>query len=196
MPVSVGVSYLAEEHPTGKPSLLDEVRRHIRSKHYSIRTEEAYVQTVKRFIIFHQKRHPQEMGVPEIRQYLPHLASHDNVSASTQNQALSALLFLYREVLGRDLAYVDGIERAKRPQRVPVVLSREEVRRLLAQLAGTEHLLAGLLYGAGLRVLECVRLRVKDVDFAYQQVTVRDGKARRIGGRCCPRRWSSRCDGN
>jgi integron integrase len=174
--VSVGVSYLAQEHPTVKPSLLDEVRRHIRLKHYSIRTEEAYVHHVKRFVLFHHKRHPQEMGVPEIRQYLLHLASYDHVSASTQNQALSALLFLYREVLGRDLAYVDGIERAKRPQRVPVVLSREEVRRLLAQLAGTEHLLASLLYGAGLRVLECVRLRVKDVDFAYQQIVIRDGK--------------------
>ena len=167
---------MSQEHPTTKPSLLDEVRQQIRLKHYSIRTEAAYVQTVKRFILFHQKRHPREMGAPEIRQYLSHLATHGQVSASTQNQALSALLFLYREVLGWELTYVDGIERAKRPQRVPVVLSREEVRRLLAQLAGTEHLLASLLYGAGLRVMECVRLRVKDVDFAYQQLIVRDGK--------------------
>lgn len=159
-----------------KLSLLDQIRQHIRLKHYSIRTEEAYVQTAKRFILFHHKRHPQEMGIPEIRQYLSYLATHDHVAASTQNQALSALLFLYREVLGREIEFVDGIEHAKRPQRVPTVLTREEVRSVLACLSGTYHLMASLLYGSGLRVMECVRLRVKDVDFAYQQITVRDGK--------------------
>lgn len=167
---------MPQAQPPAKPSLLDQVRQHIRLKHYSIRTEEAYVRTVKRFILFHGKRHPLEMGRPEIRQYLSHLATHDNVSASTQNQALSALLFLYHEVLGRELELIDGIERAKRPRRVPSVLTREEVRRILTHLSGTYHLMTSLLYGTGLRLMECVRLRVKDVDFAYQQITVRDGK--------------------
>ena len=157
-------------------SLLDRVRHHIRLKHYSIRTEEAYVHHVKRFILFHRKRHPAEMGVDEIRQYLSHLAIEGRVSASTQNQALAALLFLYRGVLGLELPLVEGIERAKRPARVPVVLTRAEVDRVLAHLSGTHHLMAGLLYGAGLRLMECVRLRVKDVDFGYAQIIVRDGK--------------------
>jgi integron integrase len=161
---------------TPQPPLLDRVRHHIRLKHYSIRTEEAYVQTIKRFIIFHNKKHPQEMGVEEVRQYLSHLATARQVSASTQNQALSALLFLYREVLKIEFPFVDGIEHAKRPQRVPTVLTREEVRRVLEQLSGIYHLMAGLLYGSGLRVMECVRLRVKDIDFGYQQIVVRDGK--------------------
>ena len=159
-----------------KLSLLDRVRHHIRLKHYSIRTEEAYAQAVKRFILFHNKRHPREMGAEEIRQYLSHLANEGRVSASTQNQALAALLFLYREVLGTDLPFVEGIERAKRPARVPVVLTRDEVDGLLARLDGTHRLMAGLLYGSGLRLMECVRLRVKDVDFGYRQITVRDGK--------------------
>ncbi|MDQ3803882.1 MAG: integron integrase [Acidobacteriota bacterium] len=159
-----------------KRPLLKQVRHHIRLRHYSIRTEEAYVRAVKRFILFHRKRHPAELGVEEIRQFLSHLASHDNVAASTQNQALSALLFLYREVLAIDLPFVDGLERAKRPARVPTVLTREEVGRLLARLRGVHRLMAGLLYGSGLRLMECVRLRVKDVDFAYRQITVRDGK--------------------
>jgi integron integrase len=159
-----------------KPSLLDKVRHHLRLKHYSIRTEEAYVQTVRRFILFHHKRHPREMGVEEVRQYLSHLATAAQVAASTQNQALSALLFLYREVLCVELPFVDGIEHAKRPRRVPTVLTREEVRRVLERLSGSYNLMAGLLYGAGLRVMECVRLRVKDVDFGYRQIIVRDGK--------------------
>ena len=159
-----------------KPPLLQQVRHSLRLKHYSIRTEEAYVQTVKRFILFHRKRHPAEMGADEIRQYLSHLANQGRVSASTQNQALAALLFLYREVLGFELERVDGIERARRPQHVPTVLTREEVRRVLSQLSGVHHLMASLLYGSGLRVMECVRLRVKDIDFGYGQITVRDGK--------------------
>ena len=158
------------------PSLLDRVRHYIRLKHYSIRTEEAYVHHVKRFILFHRKRHPAEMGAAEIRQYLSHLAVEGHVSASTQNQALAALLFLYREVLGLELPLVEGIERAKRPTRVPVVLTRAEVDAVLARLSGTQHLMAGLLYGAGLRLMEGVRLRVKDVDFGYAQIIVRDGK--------------------
>jgi len=148
----------------------------MRLRHYSIRTEEAYVACVRRFILFHHKRHPREMGVDEIRQYLSHLATVGQVAASTQNVALSALLFLYREVLQIDLPMVEGVERAKRPQRLPVVLTPEEVARVLAQITGTPHLMASLLYGAGLRLMECVRLRVKDVDFDYRQILVRDGK--------------------
>jgi integron integrase len=158
------------------PRLLDLVRRHVRLRHYSIRTEEAYVSHVRRFVLFHGKRHPSEMGTEEIRRYLSHLASEKNVSASTQNQAASALLFLYREVLGVDLPYVEGVERAKRPARVPVVLTRGEARALLSRLAGAHRLMASLLYGAGLRLMECARLRVKDIDFGYMQVVVRDGK--------------------
>jgi len=159
-----------------RPPLLELVRSRIRLLHYSIRTEEAYVGVIRRFILFHGKRHPSEMGAEEVRRYLSHLTSDGNVAAPTQNQALSALLFLYREVLGVDLPYVDGVERAKRPARVPAVLTREEVRRVLSRLSGTQHLKASLLYGSGLRLMECVRLRVKDVDFGYGQLTVRDGK--------------------
>ncbi|MBA3241072.1 MAG: phage integrase N-terminal SAM-like domain-containing protein [Acidobacteria bacterium] len=152
-----------------------------------MRTEEAYVSHVKRFILFHRKRHPSEMGADEIRQYVSHLANEGRVSASTQNQALSALLFLYREVLGSDLPFIDGIERAKRPVRLPVVLTRVEVERVLASLSGTHHLMAGLLSGSGLRLMECVRLRVKDVDFGYSQITVRDGKGEKDRRTVLPR---------
>ena len=156
--------------------LLDQVRAAIRLRHYSIRTEDAYVGVIRRFILYHHKRHPKEMGVDEIRQYLSHLATAEHVAAATQNVALAALLFLYREVLGIDLPLVEGIERAKRPQRIPVVLTPAEVERFLHHMSGTHRLMASLLYGAGLRRMECVRLRVKDVDFAYRQITVRDGK--------------------
>jgi integron integrase len=159
-----------------KPSLLDQVRTAVRLRHYSIRTEETYLNVIRRFILYHRKRHPKEMGVDEIRQYLSHLASAGNVAASTQNVALSALLFLYKEVLQIDLPLIEGVERAKRPQRIPVVLTADEVRRVLSQLSGTHHLMASLLYGAGLRLMECVRLRVKDLDFDYRQIIVRDGK--------------------
>jgi integron integrase len=159
-----------------KPSLLQQVRHQIRLKHYSIRTEEAYLKIVKRFILFHQKRHPREMGADEIRQYLSHLAMDGQVSASTQNQALSALLFLYREVLKLELPFIDGIERAKRPVRVPTVLTRQEADKMLACLRDIHYLMASLLYGSGLRLMECVRLRVKDIDFGYKQITIRDGK--------------------
>jgi integron integrase len=148
----------------------------LRLRHYSIRTEHTYVQWIKRFILFHGKRHPREIGVDEVRQYLSHLATEGRVAASTQNQALCALLFLYREVLGVDLPFVDGIERAKRPARVPVVLTREECELILSRMTGAYGLMASLLYGSGLRLMECVRLRVKDVDFGYNQITIRDGK--------------------
>ncbi len=159
--------------------LLDEVRATLRLRHYSIRTEEAYVACIRRFILYHKKRHPRDMGVDEIRQYLSHLATDNQVAASTQNVALSALLFLYKEVLQVELPLIDGVKRAKRPQRVPVVLTPDEVKRVLAHLTATHHLMASLLYGAGLRLMECVRLRIKDVDFDYQQITVRDGKGER-----------------
>jgi integron integrase len=159
--------------------LLDKVRSAIRLRHYSIRTEEAYVNTIKRFILYHRKRHPAEMGVDEIRQYLSHLVNEGNVSASTQNVALAALLFLYREVLEIELPHIEGIERARKPRRVPVVLTREEVGRVLAQITGTHRLVADLLYGAGLRLMEGVRLRVKDLDFSYRQIIVREGKGKK-----------------
>lgn len=168
---------MAQETPVpAQPPLLERLRRQIRLLHYSIRTEEAYAQWVKRFILFHRKHHPKEMGSEEIRAYLTHLASDVQVSASTQNQAASALLFLYRQVLGVDLPYVEGVERAKRPARLPVVLTRGEARLLLSRMSGTYWLMASLLYGSGLRLMECVRLRVKDLDFGYGQVMVRDGK--------------------
>ena len=163
----------------GKPKLLDRVRDAIRFKHYSLRTEQVYVDWIKRFILFHGKRHPEAMGAEEVRTFLSNLAANLNVAASTQNQAFSALLFLYRDVLKHDLPWIDNIERAKRPAKVPVVLTPEEARAIISKLRGTSRLMAQLLYGCGLRVMECVRLRVKDIDFGYLQITVRDAK----GGR-------------
>src|SRR2546427_2406323 len=162
-----------------KPKLLDQVRETIRRKHYSIRTEEAYVDWIKRYIFFHQKRHPSEMGAREMEQFLNHLAGEKHVAASTQNQALSALVFLYREVLKQDFEWMDNLERAKKPERLPVVLTETEARHVLAHLEGRNWLMASLLYGAGLRLMECLRLRVKDIDFEYRQITVRDGKGQK-----------------
>jgi integron integrase len=159
-----------------RPRLLDRVRQALRARHYSRRTEEAYVAWIRRYIFFHGKRHPVEMGAPELTRFLTSLAIDGQVAASTQNQALSALLFLYRDVLGIDLPWLDEIVRAKRPERLPVVLTREEVRAVLERLEGTPRLMARLLYGAGLRVLECCRLRVQDVDFGASQIVVRRGK--------------------
>jgi len=158
------------------PKLLDQVRERIRVKHYSLRTEDAYLHWIRRFIFFHGKRHPREMGGPEVEAFLSHLATEGRVAASTQNQALSALLFLYRDVLQVELPWLDGVVRAKRSQRVPVVLTENEVRGLLARLDGTKWLVASLLYGTGMRLLEGLRLRVKDVDFERKEITVRDGK--------------------
>jgi integron integrase len=158
------------------PRLLDQVRDRIRVKHYSIRTEETYLHWIKRYILFHQKRHPAEMGAPEVEAFLSHLAVTANVSASTQNLALSAILFLYKEVLQVDLPWLEGVTRAKKPQRLPVVLTREEVQQVLAHMEGTHHLMASLMYGTGLRLMECVRLRVKDIDFARHEILVREGK--------------------
>ena len=161
------------------PRLLDRVREAIRSRHYSRRTEKAYVHWIRRFIFFHGKRHPAEMGAVQVTAFLTSLAVQGKVAASTQNQALSALLFLYREVLGVDLPWLEDVVRAKRPQYLPVVLTRDETRALLQQLNGVPRIMALLLYGAGLRLLECCRLRVKDVDFAANQIVIRDGKGRK-----------------
>lgn len=159
-----------------QPRLMDQVREVIRVNHYSIRTEEAYCQWIRRFIYFHNKRHPKDMGEKEITAYLTHLAVIRDVSASTQNQALSALLFLYRKVLGMELAWLDNVVRAKRPKRLPVVLTRDEVQRMIAVMPESVQLWARLLYGTGMRIMESLRLRVQDVDFGYRQVLVRSGK--------------------
>lgn len=158
------------------PRLLDQVRQRIRVKHYSIRTETSYVDWIRRFVIFNDKRHPREMGAPEVEAFLTHLAVQRNVSASTQNQALAAILFLYREVLDIELPWLEGVTRAKKPQRLPTVLSRQEVDAVLARMSGTPALVARLLYGTGMRLMEALRLRVKDLDLQRREVVVRDGK--------------------
>ena len=159
-----------------EPKLLDQVQSEIRLRHMSRRTEEAYVGWIRRYVLFHGKRHPREMSAPEIREFLSHLAEVRDVAASTQNQALNALVFLYRQVLRLEIGNLGEIARARKPKRLPVVLTPDEVQRVLAQLDGVHWLAVGLLYGAGLRLLECLRLRVKDLDFAYHQITMRDGK--------------------
>lgn len=159
------------------PRLLDQVRERLRLKHYSIRTERAYVGWIKRYILFHGKCHPARMGKVEVEAFLTSLAVTRNVSAATQNQALSALLFLYREVLGIELPWLDDVTRAKKPARLPTVLTRDEVRALLEHVEDRElQLIVRLLYGSGLRLLEGLRLRVKDVDLARREIVVRDGK--------------------
>ncbi|HSE90373.1 MAG TPA: phage integrase N-terminal SAM-like domain-containing protein, partial [Candidatus Binatia bacterium] len=159
-----------------KPKLLEQVRQAIRKRHYSDRTEKAYIHWIKRFIFFHNKRHPIEMGEAEIGQFLSSLATDRRVSASTQNQALNALLFLYKEVLSKTIGLVEGVVRAKRPQRLPVVLTKDEVRQVIDHMAGLPRLMAILLYGAGLRLMECCRLRVKDIDFSRNEIVIRAGK--------------------
>lgn len=158
------------------PRLLDQVRARMRRLGLSLRTEEAYVGWIRRFILAHGKRHPREMGAREVESFLTLLAVRDGVSASTQNQALAALLFLYRQVLDQDLPWMDNVVRAKKPVRLPAVLSQDEVRAVLGQLRGTPWLVANLLYGSGLRLLEALRLRIKDVDAARLEIVVRDGK--------------------
>ena len=159
-----------------KPKLLDEIRSFMRARHYSLRTEQAYVDWIRRFILFHGKRHPRELGEKEITSFLTDLAAHHHVAASTQNQALSALLFLYQQFFERKLGRLDSALRSTRPPRVPVVLTRAEVRTLLAHVTPPYRLIADLIYGSGLRLLEALRLRVKDIDFGYGRVVVRDGK--------------------
>jgi integron integrase len=161
------------------PRLLDRVRQVIRARHYSPRTEKAYVGWIRRFILFHGKRHPDELGEAEVTRFLSSLATDRHVSASTQNQALSAVLFLYVDVLGRRLAWLGRVVRAQRPVRVPVVLSRGEVAGVLTRLHGDCGLMASLMYGSGLRLSECAQLRVKDVDLERRELVVRDGKGRK-----------------
>jgi integron integrase len=156
--------------------LLDQVRARMRARYYSIRTEEAYVRWIRQYILFYHKRHPAELGPDEISAFLSHLAVRRQVAASTQNQALSALLFLYREVLAQPIAWVDDVERAQKPKRLPVVFTRDEVKAVLGHLRAEMWLMASLLYGSGLRLMECMRLRVKDVDLAQLQIIVREGK--------------------
>lgn len=155
--------------------LLAQTRDAIRLKHYSYRTEETYLNWIRRYILFHNKHHPAEMGAPEVEAFLTHLAVKEHVAASTQNQALSALLFLYREVLHKDLGPIDAL-RAKKPKRLPTVLTKEETLRLLNHLSGTHQLMAKLIYGSGLRLMECLRLRVKDLEFERRAIIVRDSK--------------------
>ena len=161
---------------TQSPKLLDRMRVHLRTRHYSLRTEEAYVDWARRFILFHSKRHPQDMGAEEVEAFLSHLAVDRQVAASTQNQAKSALLYLYKQVLGLELPWLDEVVQAKRPQRLPVVLTPSEVRDVLLHMQGTPALVGQLLYGTGMRLLEALRLRVKDVEFARREIVVREGK--------------------
>jgi integron integrase len=174
------------------PKLLEEVHNVARLRHLSLKTERAYRHYIKQFILFHQKRHPLEMGATEVQAYLTHLAVHKHVAASTQNTAFSALLFLYRDVLRQEMPPLAGVPRARRPARLPVVFTREEVGQILAKLDGTSLLIASLLYGAGLRLLEALRLRVKDVDFGMQQIIVRDGKGEKDRVTMLPRALSAR----
>ena len=165
--------------PHKRPKLLSQVRLAIRRRHYSRSTERAYVGWIRRFILFHGKRHPREMAEFEVTAFISHLATHGKVSASTQNQALSAIVFLYKEVLGTELEWLNGLVRAKGPKRLPVVLTQREVRGLLAHLHGVNWLMGSLLYGSGMRLMECLRLRVKDLDFEKREILIRDGKGRK-----------------
>lgn len=159
-----------------KPRLIEQVRNVIRCKHYSIRTEQSYIDWIKRYIYYHDKKHPKDLGAEHIGAFLSHLAMERNVAASTQNQALCAIVFLYKEVLNIEPGDFSDLIRAKKPAKLPVVFTRREVKEILVQLSGVEWLMGQLLYGAGLRVLECMRLRVKDIDFDYRQIIIRDGK--------------------
>lgn len=159
----------SENLPSQEPKLLDQVRGKIRLKHYSIRTEQAYTDWIRRFILYFDKKHPRDMGDAEVEQFLTHLAVNGRVSASTQNQAKCALLFLYKEVLAIELSWLDNVEQAKAPKRLPIVLNRDEIQAILSRLTGTHWLIASLLYGTGMRIMECLRLRVQDVDFVSSE---------------------------
>jgi integron integrase len=168
-----------ERRMQSKPRLLDQVRDRIRVLHYSYRTEQAYLAWIRRFILFHDRRHPESLGAKEVEAFLSYLATQRNVAAATQNQALSAVLFLYKQVLNIELPWLENVTRATRPKRLPVVLTPEEVRAVLANLHGVYWLIGHLLYGSGLRLMEALRLRIKDIDFDYRQILVRDGKGSR-----------------
>jgi integron integrase len=170
------MQYPSENLSKQEPKLLDQVRGKIRLKHYSIRTEQAYTDWIKRFILHFGKKHPRDMGAAEVEQFLTHLAVNGRVSASTQNQAKCALLFLYKEVLAIELPWLDNVEQAKAPKRLPVVLNRDEIQAILSRLTGTQWLIASLLYGTGMRIMECLRLRVQDVDIKRGEILIRNGK--------------------
>jgi integrase len=167
--------------PQRPKKLLDQVCDAIRLKRYANSTEKTYVYWAKRFVLYHNKRHPLEMGEKEISEFLTHLTVEENVAASTQNQALSALLFLYRDVLRKNLDLPLELVWAKRPKRLPTVLTKEEIQQVIAQLTGVHRLIVQLLYGSGLRLMECMRLRVKDLDFGQRQILVRDTRGGRTG---------------
>ena len=170
-----------------RPKLLDQVRRAIRTRHYSIRTEDAYVGWIRRFIFFHGRKHPSAMGAEEVNAFLSDLAVNGRVSASTQGQALSAILFLYREVLNDELPWLGEIVRARKRKNVPVVLDRSEVARILGELGGTPRLVIALLYGTGMRLMEALRLRINDVDFLARMIVIRDGKGEKDRRTMLPR---------
>ncbi len=177
MPFDVQVSEMPDKnHLNSKPRLLDQVRNVIRCKHYSIRTEQSYIDWIKRYIFFHNKQHPEVLDESHVSAFLTHLAVDKKVASSTQNQALCALVFLYHQVLKKELGHFDNLIRAKKPQKLPVVFTRNEVKQILIQLEGISWIMGQILYGAGLRLMECVRLRVKDIDFDYKQIVVRHGK--------------------
>jgi integron integrase len=180
IPLAEGHLIERKKQPSKRgPRLLDQVRNVIRCKHYSIRTEQSYVDWIRRYIYFHNKQHPKDMSEAHISEFLTHLAVDRKVASSTQNQALCALVFLYRNVLKQDIGEFENLIRAKKPQKLPVVFTREEVKQILLQLSGANWLMGQLIYGAGLRIMECVRMRVKDVDFGYGQIVVRDGKGKK-----------------
>ena len=168
-----------QDEPVSRPRLLNQVRDVIRCKHYSLRTEQTYIDWIRRYILFHNKQHPKYLAESHIEAFLTHLAVNRKVASSTQNQALCAIVFLYRDVLKMRLGEFSEIIWAKKPQKLPVVFTRDEVKQILLQLDGLNWLMGQLLYGAGLRVMECARLRVKDIDFGYRQVVVRDGKGKK-----------------
>lgn len=176
MPKPISKPIIQPITPDKQPKLLDRVRITIRLRNYSIRTEEAYVAWIERYIRYHKLRHPQEMGAPEIEKFLAYLAVEGNVAASTQNQALCALLFLYKNVLNKELPANINVLWAKKPERLPTVLTRDEVWQIIDKLSDLHHLMATLLYGTGMRLMECIRLRVKDVDFGQQLILIRDAK--------------------
>lgn len=166
-----------KNHPSPqKPKLLNQVRNVIRTKHYSIRTEQAYTDWIRRYICFHNKQHPEKLGEKHISEFLTYLAVQKKVTSSTQNQALCAIIFLYKNVLDVPIGELENLIRAKKPQKLPVVFTRDETKQILLQLSGVSWLMCQIIYGAGLRIMECVRLRVKDIDFNYRQIVVRNGK--------------------
>ena len=166
-----------ESPPLPPPKLLEQLRIHLRTRHYSIRAEQTYIDWARRFILFHGKRHPRDMGAAEVEAFLSYLAVERKVSASTQNQAKAVLVYLYKQLLGVDLPWLDEVVQAKTPKRLPMMLTKREVRELLAQLNGPMWLIASLLYGTGMRLLEALRLRVKDVEFERRGIIIREGKS-------------------